>query len=198
MADAQYYDIESDERKSRADENRRKRGLLLLLLLLLLLAIGGYLLGGLLPTSYFDDVNSTLKHDVRLLNQEIAVLNQSISALPSIYTGYTPPPPSLGSVGSIYIQPNADLIYYKYDTRLWLVATNATAGSPGPPGRPGPAGPPGPAGGQGIYLVGLWNSTTSYQIGDLVYYNNNTLYLSLSGNNTDNVPYANSTVNPFW
>ena len=69
---------------------------------------------------------------------------------------------------------------------MWL--TNIT-GPQGPQGPQGPIGPPG----MGLAFNGTWNATTNYTSGDFVIYNN-AVYLSITINNYNNTPSANSSV----
>jgi hypothetical protein len=54
-------------------------------------------------------------------------------------------------------------------------------GFPGPPGATGATGPQGPAGANGASLVSPWSSSTIYNIGTLVTYNNS-LFVALTSN----------------
>jgi len=70
-------------------------------------------------------------------------------------------------------------------------------GPAGPDGPAGPAGPPGPVGATGpqgppVAFQGTWSASTSYNLGDAVFFNGSS-YISLVANNTGNEPDMSTT-----
>ena len=163
-------------------------------IIILLLLTGNFLF----TYFYGSDSRSDCAHGVeRRLHRELAAVNATFEELfieideeilerPDLLVGNTQPPdPIVGTPSSLYFVNQTGVIYFKAGPDDWERVFNASAGlyscaTSCPPIA-------------NETYTGPWNSTTVYQSGAIVEYNN-TLYYTLENNVTVVQPSPNSTV----